>query len=170
MSSGPGAGGVPAYGTALYDYVSSLRREGSPATRATSFLEAVNFTLPLLGLDTDPHGYEPRPRVRGAALTSLDRKGVTKQAPPMEVELVKAIELAVGTSRNAVDRAVAGFALFTLYSRSRGSDAARAPCDPKLDLDEHGRGYVEVQSYGLHIKTGRGTRRRLRMFPMVAAA
>ena len=153
----------------VYDYVSYLRAEGAPATRATSFLEAINFAVPLLGLAVAPE-VTTSARVRGAALASLDRKGVTRQAPPFEVQLVEALELAVETARTAADRAVIGFALFTLYARARASDSARATGEPELDVDAEGHGYVEVRTVGLNIKIGRGKRRRLRLFPMVGPA
>ena len=101
---------------------------------------------------------------------SYDRKGVTWQAPPMEVGLVKGLEVAVRTPRNATDRSVAGFALFVLLARARLTDAARADGEPTLDLDDSGDGYVEVKTTGKKVKTGRGKRCRLRLLPMVANA
>ena len=102
----------------LYSYVTHLRRAGAPATRATSFLEAVAFTAELLGIDKEP-GAEKSARVRGAALELYDRKRVTKQAAPMEVRLVKALELATKHGADERDRSLAGFATFVLHSRAR---------------------------------------------------
>ena len=141
----------------LYSYVSHLRRAGAPATRATSFLEAVAFTAELLGIDKEP-GAEKSARVRGAALELYDRKRVTKQAAPMEVPLVKALELAIKFGADERDRSLAGFAAFVLHSRARASDAARAPSDPVLDEGPGGSGFVQVDTTGQRVKTGRGKR------------
>ena len=43
-----GSVGLPITETRVYQYVSHLRQEGAPATRATSFLEAVSFAIPLM--------------------------------------------------------------------------------------------------------------------------
>ena len=151
----------------LYAYVAQLRKAGAPAIRATSFLEAVAFTAELLGIDKEP-GAEKSARVRGAALELYDRKRVTKQAAPMEVRLVKALELATRYGADARDRSLAGFATFVLHSRARASDAARAPTNPVLDKGPDLTGFVQVDTTGQRVKTGRGKRRRLRWFPLVA--
>ena len=39
-----------------------------------------------------------------------------------------------------------------------------------MDLCDQGKGYVEVRTTGLRVKTGRGKRRRFRLMPMVANA
>ena len=88
----------------------------------------------------------------------------------MEAGLVRALEVATCTARDSADRSVAGFALFVLLSRARLTDAARADGNPVLDLDDLGKGYVEVLTSGLKVKTGRGKRRRLRLLPLVANA
>ena len=143
----------------VYQYVTHLKQEGAPATRATSFLEAVRFTVSILGVEADP-GATYSARVNGAVLASYDRKRATKQAPPFETGLVRALEIAACTAREPSDRAVAGFTLFVLYSRARLSDATRADGEPVLDLDAKGTGYVEVRTTGRRVKTGRGKRRR----------
>ena len=123
----------------IYQYVAHLRQEGALATRASSFLEAVVFTVTLLGIDCEP-GATVTARVKGAALASYDRKRLTQQAPPLTVGLVKALEVAVSKASEATDRSVAGFALFVVFSRARLSDAARADSEPCMDAAPGGGG------------------------------
>lgn len=152
-----------------YQYLTRLRADGAPATRATSFLEAVGFCATLLGVHCEPDACTSA-RVRGAAMAAYDGKRLTKQAPPMEVELVRTLELATRLAQSAEDRELAGFATFVVHSRARASDAARAQSEPVLDIPAEGGGFVQVDTTGLRTKSGKGKRRRLRLFPMVGHA
>ena len=150
------ARGFPYSEERLYEYASHLKQEGAPATRATSFI------------DIEP-GATKSARVTGVVMASYDRKRVMRQAPSLEIGLVRGLEIATRTAREFVDRSVARFALFVLFAKATLSDAARADGAPTLDVDDVGQGYVEVHTTGKHVKTGRRKRQRLRLFPMVVS-
>ena len=164
-----GARGFLYFEEGFYEYASHLKQEGAAATRATSFIEVVHFSSSLLGIDIEP-GATKSARVTGVVMASYDRKRVTRQAPPLEIGLVRGLEIAIRTAREFVDRSVARFALFVLFAKATLSDAARADGAPTLDVDDVGQGYVEVRTTSKRVKTGRGKRRRHRLLPMVAPA
>ena len=72
-------------------------------------------------------------RVRGAVIQSLERKRELKQAPPLTVKAVEALEEAIFDKKlNRTQRIIAGFARFCVGARQRHSDAARLPAEPTL--------------------------------------
>ena len=78
--------------TLVYRYIEQLRSDGAPATKASSFLEAVKFTHVLLGMEGSPLDVIKSARVQGAALASIDRKRITVKAPPFTVHAVRLLE------------------------------------------------------------------------------
>ena len=80
------------------------------------------------------------PRVRGAALLSLDRRALVKRRPPLSVEMVRYLEKKALADDKSVHALVAGSLLFMLYARLRAGDALRAaaPLQPDFLADETG--------------------------------
>ena len=151
-----------------YLYVRGLRDDDrAPATRASSFLEALGFAHGTLGLDgaLDAHG---APQVMGAATAAFDRKRPRVQDVPYTVDAVKYFENLVFEGDTVSECIFAGFVSFCLHSRSRCADAVRLAEEPWLDVTGEGDeefGYVEAGA--LTMKTGRSKNRRRRPFPVV---
>ena len=156
--------------TLVYRYAEQLRADGAPATEASSFLEAVQFTHLLRGMEGMPLDVIQSARVQGAALASFDRKRITVKAPPFTVHAVRLLEKGATELATRVQRIVAGDACFLIHGRLRCDDAARVTPEPSLDLDENGKGYVETTAIGGDVKTGASRRKRRLGFPFVADA
>ena len=101
--------------TLVYRYVEQLRADGAPATKASSFFEAVQFTHVLLGMEGTPLDVIQSARVQGAALASFDRKRITVKAPPFTVDAVRLLEKGVTELATRVQRIVAGDACFLIH-------------------------------------------------------
>jgi hypothetical protein len=169
-SRSSGFAAFPLQENVLYQYVEQLRSDGAPATRATAFLEAVPFTISLLGLRGPAWPTLSSKRVHGAALASFDRKRLTAKAPPLTANAVKLLEHGVSSLATVTQRILAGDACFLVHGRLRCDDAARISVEPRLDLDEDGVGYVETVAAGSSTKTGGSRRKRRLGLPVVADA
>ena len=154
----------------LYEYVSSLRRDGAPASRAQSAIEAVRFAGGLLGLALPADLVSVR--VRGAAAWAAAAMRPRRQAPPLTVEEVAALEIAAGIGESLDLRLRAGFLCFVIHARSRASEAARAPGPLLEDLVFDATGAVSggfLETAVRKSKTATGRRRHL-LLPLVAPA
>ena len=156
--------------TLVYRYVEQLRSDGAPATKASSFLEAVQFTHVLLGMEGSPLDVIQSARVQGAALASFDSQRISVKAPPFTIHAVRLLEEGVTELSARVQRIVAGDACFLIHGRLRCDDAARVTLEPTLDLDDNGKGYVENTPIGGDAKTGASRRKRRLGLPSVADA
>ena len=156
--------------TLVYHYVEQLRSDGAPATKASSFLEAVQFIRVLLGMEGTPLDMIQSARLQGATLASFDRKRIIVKAPPFTVHAVRLLEKGVTELAARVQRVVAGDACFLIHGRLRCDDAARVTLEPTLDLDENGKGYVETTAIGGDAKIGASRRKRPFGLPFVADA
>jgi hypothetical protein len=107
----------------VYRYVCYLRDCNSAPTQANSFVQAVRFTHTMLGSCGDPLSTVISSRVTGVAHSMFLRKRPLKQADPLSVNEVRALENAVFEATCEHDRIAAGFMLFCLMSSARSSDA-----------------------------------------------
>ena len=168
---------VPLDEVKVYSYVTYLRSLGLPATRATSFVEALGFTKGLLGFEAIADILESR-RVKGAALASYKRKRLTVKRAPLTVAMVSDLErLACEDDEDAfLDSLMAGFCLFVLHGRLRLADGARVDKEPEIDEAEewdcggvtYGKGYFETVA--ADTKTGNLKRRRRVGLPVAGPA
>ena len=117
--------------TLVYRYAEQLRADGAPAAKASSFLEAAQFTHVLLGMEGTPLDVIQSARVQGAALASFDRKRITEKAPPFTVHAVRLLEKGVAELATRVQRIVAGDACFLIHGRPQCDDAAGSPSSPR---------------------------------------
>jgi hypothetical protein len=148
-----------------YKYVNSLAEDRAPATRATKFVEALAFCHGMLGLAGAKEVLESR-RVSGASLKSMRTKRMTVKREPFTVEEVMLLELAV-LSLSGPDQIFAGFLCFLIHTRCRFSDAM-ASSEPRLDLDESGRGFIECDCS--HTKTSETKAKRHLLLPLAGLA
>jgi len=101
--------------------------------------------------------------VMAAKRKNMDRKQGTREAPPLTVAMVKALELIV--LNEEVDlgmRSVIGFILFVLYTRERVTDAARVKKEPWCVGPPHVLGHIESRTVSEDTKHGQSEQRRRR--------
>ena len=154
----------------VYAYLSHVRSIGAPPSRAQSFIEALRFSAGVIGLSLSDNFCSAR--VRGVAARSLAAAGTRKQAPPLSVAAVCALESMATTAGDLDMRYAAGFLCFLVHARARAAEAARTagPLTADFVLSPDGAvksGYVEVLAHCT--KTATGKRRRLAL-PLVALA
>eukprot|EP00435_Cladocopium_sp_Y103_P074587 s23_g49.t1 len=149
-----------------------LNDEKVAASAGRSFLEAVRFASGTLGLRGNL-GELGTTRIDGLAVELGKRAGPIKQASPLTVQQVMALERLVVSSSDLKDRAVFGSMLVLLYSCGRFSDGQRAvqllvDADlSKVDPNSlEASGYVELQVLGS--KGARSETLRRTFLPLVA--
>lgn len=154
----------------IEEYMSHLKDIESPASTPSSFLEAVNFCIHVLGMPA-PEGVNTVISCRSRALAdrALANRDEVKQARPLTVLEVKQLESYLqDTSNSAVDRYAAGAFLFALFARCRWSDTKKiyAYQLDVLDQAQTVLGYIEFRTRS-H-KTARLVARRGLAKPLVA--
>lgn len=110
----------------MFLYLNAVRDGANPFhTRGKSFLEAVHFTIALLGLHNDLEMVGSQ-RLDGVA-EALAREGPpVSRAKPLTVNQVKTLEKLVVETENLQDKVMVGNMLVLLYSCARHSDGLRA--------------------------------------------
>ena len=148
--------------TRIYAYVEELRRNGAPATKARSAMEAIFFAKGTLGVHIGDE-VAASARIRGAIARAWESKRLTKKAPPLSVGAVAVLEHAA-CAGEPLERVVAGFLCFLIHARGRCSDVARISKEPVLEGGTDG--FVEVVADA--VKGSRGKKRRRLGLPVVA--
>ena len=115
----------------LYEYVSSLRKDKAPASRASSLLEAWNFAVHVVGFG-DPSEAAQSLRCKGSAHRQLARRRPRKRAKVLVMEMVAALEMAAVFTRNTFRRCAAGYACLCLFGRLRCDDGS---CIAGIEID-----------------------------------
>ena len=146
-----------------YCYVDGLRRDGAPATRATSFRGALAFckgTIQLEGVDEVLEST----RIAGSSHRSYMTKRVLKQRDALTVNQVMTLEAVVaGREFPMRDRLFAGHCLLCVYGRLRMGDSQGIENEPQVF-----GGYLEGGT-AIHKTDGLRGRAR-RVLPVVAPA
>ena len=129
--------GREAFGTesVVFKYMQHLFADNSPASRAASLREAMNFLSGVLSLDFSD--LQASTRVRGMCCRLLRTRQAVRQRAPLSVKMVKALEdlLAREAAAGTVDAVLAASTLFAVYSRSRVGDLRRCSKEPSLEID-----------------------------------
>ena len=116
-----------------YEYVDQLRRDGAPATRASSFRSALAFckgTIELDGVDDILRST----RISGSAHRSFLTKRVLKQRDALTVHQVSILERVVREQTFPVqDSVFAGHCLVCIYGRLRFGDSQGVQQEPQVD-------------------------------------
>ena len=157
----------------VFEYLTMLQDELSTAPSAgQSLLQAINFTIGVLGLKTnfDEVGQQ---RVRGVAEAMARSGAPVRQASPLTVEQVKRLETLACVVEDAADRATLGGLLILMYSCSRHSDSLRiesiiVDMDELADYDQDASepfGYIELLV--LNHKAARSVKMKRTYLPMV---
>ncbi|CAE7732569.1 unnamed protein product [Symbiodinium sp. CCMP2592] len=152
----------------LYAFMDQYCRAAA-ATFGRSFLESLNFSVHVLGLDLH---VTISGRIQGVAKARYLEKRKAVQKPALTVLHVRTLEKIVMGSTieeySGFDRHCAGFFCYTLYSRARFSDA-QASANLLLDITENEDGpYGFLEASVTRSKTSYTLERKTRYLPMVA--
>jgi hypothetical protein len=152
----------------VYRYLSQLREDCAPATRARSFLEAATLFSSILeipGFDDVSGSF----RVSGVSHASFRTKRLTRKARALSRSEVITFEVGVFEAACPSDRYFCGFVCWLIFSRTRFSDSAKISESICVDVDASG-----LDAYGestAHLTKTGGHGRRLRVpLPVVAPA
>ena len=146
-----------------YNYVDGLRRDGAPATRATSCRSALAFCKGTIQLEGVYDVLESA-RITGSSHRSYMTKRVLKQRDALTVDQVMALErVLAGREFPMQDRLFAGHCLLCIYGRLRMGDSQGIENEPQVF-----GGYLEGGT-AIHKTDGLRGRAR-RVLPVVAPA
>ena len=110
----------------IYRYLHHLEQSGAGATAGTAYLKSVFFLDHHVGFLGEAVKSMMTGRVNGAAKKMLETKEPIKQAKPITVEHVWAMEQHLFSAHiDTKQQCMLGFMLFCLYASARFSDAAR---------------------------------------------
>ena len=137
-----------------YRYVKDLAEHNRAATAASSFLQAWNFCVHVVGFD-DPEDIGDSPRVKGAVHVQYMSKRMLKQKETLNVHMIVRMETTMFEMDGIltdVEKAVVGYCLFLLYGRGRSSDSQRIAAmdfDVGQDVDNTNdvAGFIEALSF-----------------------
>jgi hypothetical protein len=117
----------------VYLYVSEMRQNKAPATRASRFKECLNFAKHTFGMVVDEGILESK-RVAGAILASAKTKRMLVQRAPLTVDMVSKLEALVMQEELAVTtRVFVGYVLLMIHTRARFSDAMHIETEPLIE-------------------------------------
>ena len=120
----------------MAEYIWEKHQDGVPYSTLSSFLEAVNFAIHVLGLPLRrPDAPVVSAFTKGVLDKAATKRPSRKQARPLKVSEVIALEEALSNDNlDLYDRYAAGAFLFAIYARCRWSDL-RSIHDCELDID-----------------------------------
>ena len=123
----------------IYEYLSWMRSNGCSASAPTSFLEAVGFIHNIVDVKSLTGAASFSGRCKGLAKDHLSTRAKRKQAPPLTVEMVAALESYVGENFRSHKAVVVGHILFCIYSCARWADSIRL-----IEITEFHRGRIYI--------------------------
>ncbi|CAE7827505.1 RE1 [Symbiodinium sp. CCMP2592] len=154
----PGECALPITSKRVDDYIEQLQEAKVRPGSFTSFTEAVNFSVHVVGLPFDCDGSLRNPFsgkqlfspwARGAVALEIQKKAERRQSAVLTTDSVLYLEAFLSDEdEDLVDRYAAGCMLFGLFSRSRISDLRKVK-DWILDFDclqSHGQGFLECST------------------------
>ena len=123
----------------IYEYLSWTRSNGCSASAPSSFLEAVGFIHNIVDVKSLKGAASFSGRCKGLAKDHLSTRAKRKQAPPLSVEMVAALESYVGENFRSHKAVVVGHILFCIYSCARWADSVRL-----IEINEYHRGRIYI--------------------------
>ena len=123
----------------IYEYLNMLRSEGCSASAPSSFLEAVGFLHNIVEVKSLVGAPSFSSRCKGLAKDHPKTRSKRKQAPPLTVEMVSALETYVGTHFRSHKAVIAGHVLFCIYSCARWADTIRL-----TEITEFHKGRISI--------------------------
>lgn len=147
----------------VYNYLCHLRDEKASASAASSFLEAVAFlhsVACIRGLGSNP---QFSGRCKGLARAQLQTRRKRKQANPMTVAMVRALEEFTAQHFQSHLAVISGHLLFCIYSCARWADSIRLT---EIEQFQSGRITLIETSTTRH-KTALSDDARTQLLPLV---
>lgn len=147
----------------VYDYLCHLRDEKASASAASSFLEAVSFlhsVACIRGLGSNP---QFSGRCKGLARSQLQTRRKRKQASPLTVEMVRALEDFTARHFQSHLAVISGHLLFCIYSCARWADSIRL-----TEIEQFHRGRITlIETSTTRHKTALSDEARTQVLPYV---
>ena len=147
----------------VYEYLCHLRDSGSSASAASSFLEAVAFLHAiacLRGLGSNP---QFSGRCKGLERAQLQTRRKRKQACPMTVDMVRALEDFTALYFQSHLAVISGHLLFCIYSCARWADSIRL-----TEIEQYHRGRITLlETSTMRHKTALSDDARTQLLPYV---
>ena len=147
----------------VYAYPCHLRDTKSSASAASSFLEAVAFlhaVACLRGLGSSP---QFSGRCKGLARAQLQTRRKRKQACPMTVDMVRALEEFTALYFQSHLAVISGHLLFCIYSCARWADSIR-----RTEIEQYHRGRITlIETSTKRHKTALSDDARTQLLPYV---
>ena len=123
----------------VYGYLSELRESGAAPSSAQSFIEAVHFLRSIVFIKCFGETVSVSGRCKGLAKSELQRRRKRKQAPPLSVAMVRAMEKFIMAHYDDHRGVICGHLLFCIYSSARWSDTLRL-----VDIEKFHRGSITL--------------------------
>ncbi|CAE6970985.1 unnamed protein product [Symbiodinium sp. CCMP2592] len=124
----------------VYDFLKTLEREGAPPSRLSSVLEAINFTLHVVGVSELAEVSSSR-RCKGICTSEFFKE--PNQASPLTVQQLQTLHDVLESHPDQWCRAFAGATLVCAYSRCRWSDVQHTEtilaCRVDLGITDSGK-------------------------------
>lgn len=118
----------------LYGHLTRQREAGAPPSRLKSLLEAITFVRHIFGVTTLEDCVKSRRCMGVATPKELE---ITRQAPPLRVEHLKALHHVMENEEDPWNIAFTGMVLFCVYGRARWGDAQHST-RVEWDMDSEG--------------------------------
>jgi hypothetical protein len=125
----------------VYSYLKFLRSSGSAPTKASSFVQALNFAKHVIGLQCSSDTTDSA-RIRGAVRTSLLNKRMLKQAEALYVTDMEILEDTTRYAPCTRDQVASGHFCFEAYCCGRHTDTNNVE-ELIVDVDELWYGFLE---------------------------
>ena len=123
----------------LYAYLTQLRDSQAAPSAAESFIEAIHFLHSIVFIKCFANGVSVSGRCKGLAKSELMRKRKRRQAPPLTVAMVRAMENFLINNYSDHRGVICGHLLFCIYSCARWSDTLRL-----VEIEKYERGTITL--------------------------
>ena len=123
----------------LYAYLTQLRDSQAAPSAAESFIEAIHFLHSIVFIKCFANGVSVSGRCKGLAKSELRRKRKRRQAPPLTVAMVRAMENFLIDNYSDHRGVICGHLLFCIYSCARWSDTLRL-----VEIEKYERGTITL--------------------------
>jgi hypothetical protein len=148
----------------VYNYMKFLRSSGAAPTKASAFVQSLNFAKHVIGLQCSSETTNSA-RIRGAVRTSLLNKRMLKQAEALYVTDMEILEDSARFAPCTRDQVASGHFCFEAYCCGRHTDTNNVE-ELHIDVDEHWYGFLEG-SICKH-KTATTAEKRTKFLPHIA--
>ena len=125
----------------VYNYLKFLRSSGAAPTKASAFVQSLNFAKHVIGLQCSSDTTESA-RIRGAVRTSLLNKRMLKQAEALYVTDMEILEDTARYAPCVRDQVASGHFCFESYCCGRHTDTNNVE-ELMVDVDEFWYGFLE---------------------------